>query len=100
MIQLKSTAHPLPFGLPKVIRRERPASFRPSADGTYLTRTRDMCHGSLCLAGSRVLVEPIIKSFDQGYGIKEVLNWYPAAPREGISYLYGLWKGRRTRLRK
>lgn len=80
--------------------KERPASFLPRADDVYLSRNKNMSGGSLCLASTRVLVEPIIKSFDQGYTVKDILEWYPAATKEGVAYVYGLWKGRRSNLKQ
>lgn len=103
MIQIKGSPNKAKATYPKIIRRRNgvatvllapdpPASFWPKADGYYLTRTSDICHGSLCLAGTRVLVEPIIKSFDDGSTVAEILESYPTSPRKALEYLYAKWK--------
>lgn len=50
----------------------------------YLTSDREICHGQLCAAGTRVFVTNILDSLAEGASRDEILASYPSLRSEHI----------------
>jgi len=50
----------------------------------YLTSDAEVCHGQLCVKGTRVMVTNIRDSLAEGSSIEEILKSYPLITREHI----------------
>jgi uncharacterized protein (DUF433 family) len=50
----------------------------------YITVEPDVCHGSACIKGTRVMVSVVLDNLAEGLSVKEILSSYPSLSREAI----------------
>jgi len=51
----------------------------------YITVEPDVCHGSACIKGTRVMVSVVLDNLAEGVSVEEILSSYPSLSRESIS---------------
>lgn len=56
----------------------------------YISVDPQVCHGKVCIAGTRVMVTVILDNLAAGVSVEEIIENYPTVSREGIqaSLLY------------
>ncbi len=50
----------------------------------YITVEPDVCHGSACVKGTRVMVSVVLDNLAEGASINEILESYPSLNRESV----------------
>lgn len=50
----------------------------------HLSSDPKVCHGQICVSGTRVLVQVILDSLAEGSSAEEILKSYPSLKREHI----------------
>ena len=50
----------------------------------YISVDPNICHGRVCIAGTRVMVSVILDSLAEGLGTDEITEHYPTVSREAV----------------
>ena len=50
----------------------------------YITVDPNVCHGSACIKGTRIMVSVVLDNLAAGFSVEEILNSYPSLKRESI----------------
>ena len=50
----------------------------------YITVAPNVCHGSACIKGTRIMVSVVLDNLAAGFSVEEILSSYPSLRRESI----------------
>ena len=50
----------------------------------YITVDPNVCHGSACIKGTRIMVSVVLDNLAAGLSVEEILSSYPSLKRESI----------------
>ena len=50
----------------------------------YIETKPDICHGKVCVKGTRIPVSVILDNLAEGLSVEEILQSYPSLTREAI----------------
>jgi len=50
----------------------------------YITVAPNVCHGSACIKGTRIMVSVVLDNLAAGLSVEEILSSYPSLKRESI----------------
>jgi uncharacterized protein (DUF433 family) len=50
----------------------------------YITVKPNVCHGNVCIKGTRVMVSVVLDNLAEGLSVDEILKSYPSLSREAI----------------
>ena len=50
----------------------------------YITVDPNVCHGNVCIKGTRIMVSVVLDNLAAGLSVEEILSSYPSLKRESI----------------
>ena len=50
----------------------------------YITVDQNVCHGSACIKGTRIMVSVVLDNLAAGLSTEQILHSYPSLKRESI----------------
>ena len=50
----------------------------------YISSKPEVCHGKVCITGTRVMVTVILDSLAEGLEVEEIIERYPSVSREAV----------------